>query len=438
MLSCLYKESIKSIPKIFNINPNYALKNNIQLNSILGAKFYSNFDRSKPHFNIGTIGHVDHGKTTLTAAITKTLYDRGMPNTKFVPYDQIDKAPEEKKRGITIAASHVEYETEKRHYSHVDCPGHKEFVKNMICGASQLDGGILVVAAPAGVMPQTIEHILLAKQVGVPNLVVFLNKCDQIDDEEMLELVEMDVQELLDKYGFDSSQVPIVRGSALKALQEQDEEIGQKAIDKLIETVDNELSEPNRKLDLPFLMPIEDAFSISGRGTVATGSVKQGVLNVGDEVELVGLHPDNKTTKTTCTGIEMFKKTLDRGEAGDNLGALLRGIERADVKRGQVLAKPGTANSYKKFKAEVYVLSEEEGGRKKGFRTGYKPQFFFNTADISGRVTLPEDLPISLPGDHIKGMEVELIVPVSMSKGMNFSVREGGRTVASGIISELI
>jgi len=405
--------------------------------SVLGQRFFADYARVKPHLNVGTIGHVDHGKTTLTAAITKALADKGMPNTTFTAYDQIDRAPEEKKRGITISAAHVEYETENRHYSHVDCPGHQEFVKNMVCGAAQLDGAVLVVSAPAGTMPQTREHILLAKQVGVPNLVVFLNKCDQVEDEELLELVEMEVKDLLEQYGYPAEEIPFVRGSALQALSGDDSKYGLPSIEELCNQIDTYLKVPERALDQPFMMPIEDVFSKSGRGTIITGAVKQGVINVGDEIELVGMVRDAPSLKTTVTGVEMFRKNLQRGEAGDNLGALVRGLKREDIKRGMVACKPGTQKAFSKFKAKVYALTEEEGGRKTQFTSRYRPQFFFRTADITGSVTLPDEKPICMPGDDVE-LEVELIVPVAMEKGLAFSMREGGRTVGNGVVSEMI
>lgn len=400
------------------------------------AGYAKEFERDKPHFNIGTIGHVDHGKTTLTAAITKYLADKGMRNTVFKAYDQIDKAPEEKKRGITIAASHVEYETEKRHYSHVDCPGHQEFVKNMISGASQLDGGILVVSASDGPMPQTREHILLAKQVGVPNLVVYLNKVDQVSDPEICDIVEMELQELLTTYGFAGDKIPFIRGSATRALNGEDKEnLGEASVKKLIDAIDNYLADPVRVLDKPFLMPIESCFSIPGRGTVVTGAVQQGVLKVGDELEIVGLRTDPKPLKTTCTGVEMFNKTLKQGQAGDNLGALLRGVKKEEVRRGQVLAHAGIAKAASEFKCEVYIISAEEGGRKTGFSTGFRPQFFFRTADVTGAISLPEDVKVALPGDHVKGMTVNLLAPIAMEQGLKFSIREGNLTIGHGIVS---
>ena len=387
----------------------------------------SKFERTKPHCNIGTIGHVDHGKTTLTAAITKYYGD-------FKAYDEIDGAPEEKARGITISTAHVEYETENRHYAHVDCPGHADYVKNMITGAAQMDGGILVCSAADGPMPQTREHILLARQVGVPALVVFLNKVDQVDDEELLELVEMEVRELLDTYEFPGDDIPIVKGSALAALEGRDDEIGEKAIRELMEQVDTYIPQPERPVDQPFLMPIEDVFSISGRGTVVTGRVERGVINVGDEIEIVGIRD---TRKTTCTGVEMFRKLLDRGEAGDNIGALVRGIDRNDVERGQVLCKPGSVTPHTKFKAEAYILTKDEGGRHTPFFTNYRPQFYFRTTDVTGVCQLPEGTEMVMPGDNVE-MEVELIVPIAMEDRLRFAIREGGRTVGAGIVASII
>ncbi|MXV35077.1 MULTISPECIES: elongation factor Tu [unclassified Saccharibacter] len=387
------------------------------------------FERNKPHCNIGTVGHVDHGKTTLTAAITKTLAETG--GATFSAYDMIDKAPEERARGITISTAHVEYETEKRHYAHVDCPGHADYVKNMITGAAQMDGAILVVSAADGPMPQTREHILLARQVGVPALVVFLNKVDQVDDPELLELVEMEVRELLSSYDFPGDDIPIIKGSALAALEDSNKEQGQEAILKLMDAVDDYIPQPERPIDRPFLMPIEDVFSISGRGTVVTGRVERGAVNVGDEVEIVGLVD---TMKTTVTGVEMFRKLLDRGEAGDNIGALLRGIKREDVQRGQVLAKPGSITPHSKFKAEAYVLTKEEGGRHTPFFTNYRPQFYFRTTDVTGVVTLPEGTEMVMPGDNVT-MDVELIAPIAMDEGLRFAIREGGRTVGAGVVA---
>jgi len=391
------------------------------------------FKRTKPHVNIGTIGHIDHGKTTLTAAITKVSGMKGLG--KFVAFDEIDKAPEEKERGITIATAHVEYESAKRHYAHVDCPGHADYIKNMITGAAQMDGAIIVVAATDGPMPQTREHILLARQVGVPYLVVFLNKCDQVDDEELLELVEMEVRELLSAYDFPGDDVPVVRGSALKALEcESPDDPDAKCILDLLDACDNFIPEPKRDIDKPFLMPIEDVFSISGRGTVVTGRCERGVLKVGDEVEIVGIRP---TTKSTCTGVEMFRKLLDQGQAGDNIGALLRGIKRDEVERGQVLAAPKSITPHKKFKSEVYVLSKEEGGRHTPFFTGYRPQFYFRTTDVTGVIALPDGVEMVMPGDNSQFI-VELISPIAMEQGLRFAIREGGRTVGSGVVSEIL
>ena len=390
------------------------------------------FERNKPHVNIGTIGHVDHGKTTLTAAITKTLSQSG--GAQSIAYDEIDKAPEEKERGITINTAHVEYETEGRHYAHVDCPGHADYVKNMITGAAQMDGGILVVSAADGPMPQTREHILLARQVGVPALVVFLNKVDQVDDPELLELVEMEVRELLSKYEFPGDDIPIIKGSALKALEGDSTDIGSTAIMKLMEEVDKYVPQPERPVDQPFLMPIEDVFSISGRGTVVTGRVESGVINVNDEIEIIGI---KDTTKTVCTGVEMFRKLLDRGEAGDNIGALLRGINREDVERGQVLAAPGSIKPHTKFKAETYVLTKEEGGRHTPFFGNYRPQFYFRTTDVTGTIELPSGTEMVMPGDNI-GLTVNLISPIAMTKGLKFAIREGGKTVGAGVVSEII
>jgi elongation factor Tu len=390
------------------------------------------FERSKPHVNIGTIGHVDHGKTTLTAAITKILSEKG--GASFMAYDQIDKAPEERERGITIATAHVEYETEKRHYAHVDCPGHADYVKNMITGAAQMDGAILVVSAADGPMPQTREHILLARQVGVPYIVVYLNKVDQVDDPELLELVELEVRELLNQYKFPGDDTPIVKGSALKALEGDTSDIGAPSILKLMEEVDKYIPEPERPTDKPFLMPIEDVFSISGRGTVVTGRVERGIVKVGEEIEIVGF---KDTTKTTVTGVEMFRKMLDEGQAGDNVGVLLRGTKKEEVERGQVLAKPGSITPHKKFKAEVYVLSKEEGGRHTPFFNGYRPQFYLRTTDVTGTVKLPDGVEMVMPGDNVQ-MDVELITPVAMEKEMRFAIREGGRTVGAGVCTEII
>jgi elongation factor Tu len=390
------------------------------------------FSRSKPHCNIGTIGHVDHGKTTLTAAITKVLAESG--GATFTAYDQIDKAPEEKARGITISTSHVEYETANRHYAHVDCPGHADYVKNMITGAAQMDGAILVVSAADGPMPQTREHILLARQVGVPAIVVFLNKVDQVDDPELLELVELEVRELLSSYEFPGDDIPIVAGSALKALEGDTGEMGTQAILKLMEEVDRYIPQPERPKDRPFLMPIEDVFSISGRGTVVTGRVERGIIKVGEEIEIVGI---KDTMKTTCTGVEMFRKLLDQGEAGDNIGALLRGVGREDVERGQVLAAPGSITPHTQFKAEAYILTKEEGGRHTPFFTNYRPQFYFRTTDVTGVVTLPEGTEMVMPGDNIS-MNVELISPIAMDEGLRFAIREGGRTVGAGVVASII
>ena len=391
------------------------------------------YERKKPHVNIGTIGHIDHGKTTLTAAITKIAGLKG--EGSFVSYDEIDKAPEEKERGITIATAHVEYETDKRHYAHVDCPGHADYIKNMITGAAQMDGGILVVAATDGPMPQTREHILLARQVGVPQLVVFLNKCDLVDDEELLELVELEVRELLSSYDFPGADVPVIRGSALKALECDDPDAPEaKCIIELLQACDDFIPDPERDIDKPFLMPIEDVFSISGRGTVVTGRVERGVIKVGDVVEIVGIKP---TAQTTCTGVEMFRKLLDQGEAGDNIGVLLRGTKRDEVERGQVLAAPKSITPHKKFKAEVYVLSKEEGGRHTPFFSGYRPQFYFRTTDITGVINLPEGVEMVMPGDNSQFL-VELIAPIAMEAGLRFAIREGGRTVGSGVVTEII
>ena len=390
------------------------------------------FERTKPHCNIGTIGHVDHGKTTLTAAITKVLAESG--GAEFSDYSDIDKAPEEKARGITISTAHVEYETDARHYAHVDCPGHADYVKNMITGAAQMDGAILVVNAADGPMPQTREHILLARQVGVPALVVFLNKVDQVDDEELLELVEMEVRELLSSYEFPGDDIPIVSGSALAALEGRDDNIGKEAILKLMAEVDAYIPQPDRPKDQAFLMPIEDVFSISGRGTVVTGRVERGIINVGDEIEIVGI---KDTTVTTCTGVEMFRKLLDSGEAGDNVGVLLRGTKREDVERGQVLCAPGSITPHTKFKAEAYILTKEEGGRHTPFFTNYRPQFYFRTTDVTGVVSLPSGTEMVMPGDNVE-MEVELIVPVAMEEKLRFAIREGGRTVGAGVVAGII
>ncbi len=410
---------------------NRALKTNPRnANAILRA--FSSFDRTKPHVNIGTIGHVDHGKTTLTQAISKVLSDKGWAQS--MSYEDIDKAPEEKARKITINTSHIEYETENRHYGHIDCPGHADYVKNMITGAAQMDGGILVVAATDGPMPQTREHILLAKQVGIPKLVVFLNKCDMVDDEELLELVEMEIQELLDFYEFDSSETPIIRGSALAAAEGKDPEIGEEKILELMAAVDEHIPEPTRDLDKDFLMPIEDVFSIAGRGTVVTGRVEQGKINIGDALEIVGYKKD---LQTTCTGVEMFKKMLDYGMAGDNIGALLRGVNREDVKRGQVLAKPGSIKTGKKFEAEIYCLNKDEGGRHTPFMTHYRPQFFMRTADITGDIFLQEGTEMIMPGDNAT-IDVELITEIPLEAGLRFNMREGGRTVGTGIVTKIL
>ena len=390
------------------------------------------FERTKPHCNIGTVGHVDHGKTTLTAAITKVLAETG--GATFSGYADIDKAPEERERGITISTAHVEYETENRHYAHVDCPGHADYVKNMITGAAQMDGGILVVSAADGPMPQTREHILLARQVGVPALVVYMNKVDQVDDEELLELVEMEIRELLSSYDFPGDDIPIIKGSALAALEGRDDEIGKNSIYELMKAVDEYIPQPDRPKDQPFLMPIEDVFSISGRGTVVTGRIESGVVKVGEEIEIVGL---KDTVKTTCTGVEMFRKLLDSGEAGDNVGVLLRGTAREDVERGQVLAKPGSITPHTKFTAEAYILTKEEGGRHTPFFTKYRPQFYFRTTDVTGMCTLPEGTEMVMPGDNIS-MEVELIAPIAMDEGLRFAIREGGRTVGAGVVSKVI
>ncbi|EJF80980.1 elongation factor Tu [Bartonella doshiae] len=387
----------------------------------------SKFERTKPHVNIGTIGHVDHGKTSLTAAITKYFGE-------FKAYDQIDAAPEERARGITISTAHVEYETEKRHYAHVDCPGHADYVKNMITGAAQMDGAILVVSAADGPMPQTREHILLARQVGVPAIVVFLNKVDQVDDSDILELVEEEVRDLLLQYDFPGSEIPIVKGSALAALEDKDKSIGEDAVRLLMSEVDNYIPTPDRPIDQPFLMPIEDVFSISGRGTVVTGRVERGVIKVGEEIEIIGIRP---TSKTTVTGVEMFRKLLDQGQAGDNIGALLRGVDREGIERGQVLAKPGSVTPHTKFRAEAYILTKDEGGRHTPFFTNYRPQFYFRTTDVTGIVTLPEGTEMVMPGDNV-AMDVSLIVPIAMEEKLRFAIREGGRTVGAGIVSKII
>jgi len=389
------------------------------------------FARTKPHCNVGTIGHVDHGKTTLTAAITKVLAKSG--GATFTAYDQIDKAPEEKARGITIATAHVEYETANRHYAHVDCPGHADYVKNMITGAAQMDGAILVVSAADGPMPQTREHILLARQVGVPALVVYLNKIDMVDDPELIELVEMELRELLSSYQFPGDDIPIIKGSALCALEDREPDMGEKSIMELMAAVDSYIPQPVRATDRPFLMPVEDVFSISGRGTVATGRVERGVIKVGEEVEIVGIRP---TQKTVVTGVEMFRKLLDQGEAGDNIGALLRGTKREEIERGQVLAKPGSITPHTKFKAESYILTKEEGGRHTPFFTNYRPQFYFRTTDVTGIVTLPDGVEMVMPGDNVS-MDVELIAPIAMDEGLRFAIREGGRTVGAGVVAKI-
>ncbi|MGA7829053.1 MAG: elongation factor Tu, partial [Geobacteraceae bacterium] len=389
------------------------------------------FERTKPHVNIGTIGHVDHGKTTLTAAITKVLATKG--GAEFKSFDQIDNAPEERERGITIATAHVEYETANRHYAHVDCPGHADYVKNMITGAAQMDGAILVVSAADGPMPQTREHILLARQVGVPYIVVFLNKADMVDDEELLELVELEIRELLSAYDFPGDDVPIIKGSALKGLEGDAGELGEEAIMKLMDAVDSYIPDPERAIDKPFIMPVEDVFSISGRGTVATGRVERGIVKVGEEVEIVGIRP---TQKTTVTGVEMFRKLLDEGRAGDNIGALLRGVKREEIERGQVLAKPGSITPHTKFKAEAYILTKEEGGRHTPFFNGYRPQFYFRTTDVTGIVDLPAGTEMVMPGDNV-AVTVNLITPIAMDEGLRFAIREGGRTVGAGVVSSI-
>ena len=390
------------------------------------------FERTKPHCNIGTIGHVDHGKTTLTAAITKVLAEKG--GAEFIAYDQIDKAPEEKERGITISTAHVEYETEKRHYAHVDCPGHADYVKNMITGAAQMDGAILVVNAADGPMPQTREHILLARQVGVPAIVVYLNKVDQVKDKELLDLVVEEIRELLTSYKFPGDKIPIVKGSALAAVEEKDEAIGKNSIMELMKAVDEHIPQPQRPKEKPFLMPVEDVFSISGRGTVVTGRVEQGVVKTGEELEIIGIR---ETKKTVCTGVEMFRKLLDTGEAGDNIGALLRGVEREDVERGQVLAKPGSVTPHTKFEAQAYVLKKEEGGRHTPFFTKYRPQFYFRTTDVTGEVELPSGTEMVMPGDDAK-FTVKLITPIAMSEKLNFAIREGGKTVGAGVVTKIL
>jgi elongation factor Tu len=389
------------------------------------------FERKKPHVNVGTIGHIDHGKTTLTAAITKCQATKGFGN--FVAFDQIDKAPEERERGITIATAHVEYETANRHYAHVDCPGHADYIKNMITGAAQMDGAILVVAATDGPMPQTREHILLARQVGVPAIVVFMNKVDMVEDPELLDLVELEVRELLSKYDFPGDDIPIIRGSALKALEGDPGELGGEAIQKLMDAIDSYIPEPKRDVDKPFLMPVEDVFSISGRGTVATGRVERGKVRVGEEIEIVGIKP---TTKTTVTGVEMFRKLLDEGMAGDNIGCLLRGTKREEIERGQVLAKPGSITPHTKFECEAYVLTKEEGGRHTPFFNGYRPQFYFRTTDVTGVCTLPEGTEMVMPGDNVR-LKVELIMPIAMDEGLRFAIREGGRTVGAGVVTKI-
>ena len=390
------------------------------------------FERTKPHCNVGTIGHVDHGKTTLTAAITKVLSESG--GAEFTAFDQIDKAPEEKARGITIATAHVEYETEKRHYAHVDCPGHADYVKNMITGAAQMDGAILVVSATDGPMPQTREHILLARQVGVPALVVYMNKIDQVDDEELVDLVEMELRELLTSYEFPGDTIPIIKGSALAALEGKDDEIGKNSILELMKAVDEHIPQPTRIIDKPFLMPVEDVFSISGRGTVVTGRIEQGVVKIGEDIEILGI---KETQKTVCTGVEMFRKLLDSGEAGDNVGVLLRGTKREEVERGQVLAKPGSIKPHTKFKVEAYVLKKEEGGRHTPFFSNYRPQFYFRTTDVTGTIKLPEGTEMVMPGDNI-AMEVSLLSPIAMDKGLKFAIREGGKTVGAGVVAEIV
>jgi len=390
------------------------------------------FSRTKPHVNVGTVGHIDHGKTTLTAAITRVLSTKGQ--AKFTDFSEIDKAPEEKERGITIATAHVEYETVKRHYAHVDCPGHADYIKNMITGAAQMDGAILVVAATDGAMPQTREHILLARQVGVPAIVVFLNKCDMVDDPELIELVEMELRELLDKYEFPGDDIPFIQGSALLALENPEDAEKSKCIWDLMEAVDAYIPEPERDTDKPFLMPIEDVFSISGRGTVATGRIERGIIKVGDEVEIVGIRA---TQKTTCTGVEMFRKLLDEGQAGDNIGALLRGVKRDEIERGQVLAKPGSITPHTRFEAECYILGKDEGGRHTPFFNGYRPQFYFRTTDVTGIVTLPEGTEMVMPGDNVSAT-AELITPIAMDEGLRFAIREGGRTVGAGVVSKII
>ena len=390
------------------------------------------FERTKPHVNVGTIGHVDHGKTTLTAAITKILSEKGQ--AEYIPFDKIDKAPEERARGITINTAHVEYETDARHYAHVDCPGHADYVKNMITGAAQMDGAILVVSAADGPMPQTREHILLARQVGVPALVVYMNKADQVDDPEIIELVELEIRELLSLYEFPGDDIPVIVGSALKALEGEDSEIGTQSVMALMAAVDEAIPTPDRAIDRPFLMPIEDVFSISGRGTVVTGRVERGIVKLGEDVEIVGI---KETTKTVCTGVEMFRKLLDQGQAGDNIGVLLRGTKREDVERGQVLAKPGSITPHTKFKAEAYILSKDEGGRHTPFFGNYRPQFYFRTTDVTGMVDLPEDVEMVMPGDNVT-MTINLIAPIAMDEGLRFAIREGGRTVGAGVVTKVI
>ncbi|XP_065021281.1 elongation factor Tu, mitochondrial-like [Musa acuminata AAA Group] len=430
LYSCCRGAIVGSEPKILTD----AIVGSESAGALWSRRSMATFTRTKPHVNVGTIGHVDHGKTTLTAAITKVLSEEG--KAKAVAFDEIDKAPEEKARGITIATAHVEYETAKRHYAHVDCPGHADYVKNMITGAAQMDGGILVVSAPDGPMPQTKEHILLARQVGVPSLVCFLNKVDAVDDPELLELVEMELRELLSFYKFPGDEIPIVQGSALSALQGTNEEIGKKAILKLMDAVDEYIPDPIRQLDKPFLMPIEDVFSIQGRGTVVTGRVEQGTIKTGEEVEVLGLMQGGPL-KTTVTGVEMFKKILDHGEAGDNVGLLLRGLKRGDVQRGQVVCKPGTLKTYTKFEAEIYVLTKDEGGRHTAFFSNYRPQFFMRTADVTGKVELPESVKMVMPGDNVTAT-FELISPVPLEAGQRFALREGGRTVGAGVVAKVI
>ncbi|CAL9775673.1 unnamed protein product [Musa acuminata subsp. burmannicoides] len=430
LYSCCRGAIVGSEPKILTD----AVLGSESAGALWSRRSMATFTRTKPHVNVGTIGHVDHGKTTLTAAITKVLSEEG--KAKAVAFDEIDKAPEEKARGITIATAHVEYETAKRHYAHVDCPGHADYVKNMITGAAQMDGGILVVSAPDGPMPQTKEHILLARQVGVPSLVCFLNKVDAVDDPELLELVEMELRELLSFYKFPGDEIPIVQGSALSALQGTNEEIGKKAILKLMDAVDEYIPDPIRQLDKPFLMPIEDVFSIQGRGTVVTGRVEQGTIKTGEEVEVLGLMQGGPL-KTTVTGVEMFKKILDHGEAGDNVGLLLRGLKRGDVQRGQVVCKPGTLKTYTKFEAEIYVLTKDEGGRHTAFFSNYRPQFFMRTADVTGKVELPESVKMVMPGDNVTAT-FELISPVPLEAGQRFALREGGRTVGAGVVAKVI